>query len=179
MIHMKTEKTHKKRRGAAYKRRIDAGKENLLKFRKDPRTAAVTHGVRACIGSGGEIPPSLPYAPELKAEIDDLMSQMESDLGGPDQVSAQQRTILQSQRLCLSVLRLASVYLEREGLVNPKSGRPHALLAVCVSFVNASRLNALALGLERRAKKIGPQNLQEHLAQIAEKESQHEAQSQN
>ena len=160
-------KSAKKRAGAAMARRIAAGKANLLKFRRTDGTQRLTHGVKALIASGGEIPASLPYAAEIKAEVAAMMSQMESDLGGPDEISAQQRTILQSQRLCLTVLRLASVYLEREGLVNPKSGRPHGLLSVCVSFVNASRLNALSLGLERRARKVGPASLDEYLEQKA------------
>lgn len=179
MIHLKPEKTHKKRRGAAYKRRIDAGKENLLKFRKNPRTAALKHGIRSLIDSKGDVMPSVPHAEEIRADVDTLVGEMVSDLGGESEITAQQKTILRSQRLCLLVLGLASSYLSREGIVNPKNGRPHAMLSVCATYANAARLNALALGLERRAKKIGPQNLQEHLEQIAEKESQHEAQSEN
>lgn len=172
-------KKGKKRYGAAYQRRIAAGKANLLRFRKNPRTAAVTHGVKALIASGGSKMPPVPHAEEIKAETDGLIAEMVSDLGGESEITAQQKTILRSQRLCLLVLGLASSYLSREGLINPKSGKPHALLSVCATYANAARLNALALGLERRARKVGPQTLQEHLAQIAEKESQNEAQTEN
>lgn len=137
-----------------------AGTINLEAWRGKAR---LVHGIRSTINSGGQIPPSLPYAAEIKSEVEGLLSQMEADLGGEDQITAQQRTILQSQRLCITVLRLASVYLEQQGLVNAKTGRPHGLLSVCVSFVNAARLNSLALGLERRARKVGPGNLAEYI----------------
>lgn len=167
-------KSAKKRHSAAYKRRIAVGKANLLRFRKNPRTAAVTHGIRSLIASGGESMPPVPGAEEIRAEVDGLVAEMISDLGGKTEVTAAQKTILRSQRLCLLVVGLASSYLSREGLINTKSGKPHALLSVCATYANAARLNALALGLERRARKVGPANLQEYLEQKA---SEHEAPS--
>jgi len=161
------------------KRQAVSGRRNLLKFRESNQRPALAHGIHATIASGGAAVPPVPHADEIRADVDALLAEMVNDLGGESEVTAAQKTILQSQRLCLLVLGLASSYLGREGLINRKNGRPHALLSVVATFGNSARLNALALGLERRAKRIGPQNLQEHLAQIAEKESQHEAQSEN
>ena len=160
-------KSVKKRHGAAYARRIAQGKANLLRFRKNPRTAAVTHGVRSLIASRGAAMPAVPGAEEIREEVDALISEAISDLGGTSELTAQRKIVLESQRLALLVLKLAGAYLTREGLLNRKNGRPHALLAVAATYANSARLNALALGLERRARKVGPANLQEYLAQKA------------
>ena len=168
-------KPKKPKNGGPDKRDV-IGKANLIRFRGK---AALKHGIRSVIDSDGATLPPVPHAEEIRAEVDGLIAEMVSDLGGQSETTAQQKTILRSQRLCLLVLGLASSYLSREGLINPKSGKPHALLSVCATYANAARLNALALGLERRARKVGPQTLQEHLAQIAEKESQNEAQTEN
>jgi len=111
--------------------------------------------------------------------VDGIIAEAVQDLGGESELTAQKRVILRSERLALLVLELAGALLAREGLLNRKTGKPHAVLSIAATYANSARLSAIALGLERRAKRIGPQNLQEHLVQIAEKESQHEAQSEN
>lgn len=165
MIERKHEKSGKKRRGAAYKRRIAAGKENLLKFRKNPRTAAVTHGIRALIHSNGSVMPPVPGADLIKSEVDNLISEAISDIGGESALTAQRKVILESERLALLVLKLAGAYLTREGLLNRKTGKPHAVLNIAATYANSARLSALALGLERRPRKIGPASLDEYLEQ--------------
>ena len=136
------------------------GRENLLRFRKDPRSAAVKHGVRSLIRTG-ELP-DIPGADEVAASADAIVGEMVSDLGGGSELSAQQRAIVESQRMCLLVLGLANNFIRREGLLS-KRGKPHALLHTVVSFANTLRLNAVTLGLERRARKIGPATLTEYL----------------
>lgn len=153
---------NKKSRKSGPERRNAAGTTNIEAWRGK---AALKHGIRSLIASRGDVMPSVPHADEIRADVDALMDEMVSDLGGESQVTAGQRTILRSQRLCLLVLGLASSYLSREGIVNPKSGKPHALLSVCATYANAARLNALALGLERRARKVGPTSLDEYLEQ--------------
>lgn len=157
-------------------RRNAAGTTNIEAWRGK---AALKHGIRSVIDSKGEVMPSVPHAEEIRADVDDLMGEMVSDLGGESEITAQQKTILRSQRLCLLVLGLASSYLSREGIVNPKSGRPHALLSVCATYANASRLNALALGLERRARKVGPTNLAEYLESKAREKAEPPAEAES
>lgn len=179
MIHMKSEKTRKKRPGAAYKRRIDAGKENLLKFRKDPRTAAVTHGIRALIRSNGSVMPPVPGADEIRERVDAVIAEAVQDLGGESEITAQKRVILRSERLALLVLELAGAYLAREGLLNRKTGKPHAVLNIAATYANSARLSALALGLERRARKIGPTNLAEYIEAKAREKTEMPAEAES
>lgn len=145
------------------KRQAVSGRRNLLKFRESNQRPALAHGIHATIASGGAAVPPVPHADEIRADVDALLAEMVNDLGGESEVTAAQKTILQSQRLCLLVLGLASSYLSREGIINPKSGRPHALLSVAATYANAARLNAVTLGLERRARKVGPASLAEYL----------------
>jgi hypothetical protein len=100
---------------------------------------------------------------------------MIADLGGESEVTANRSTIIEAQRTVLIILKLAQRYVLREGLVNRK-GKPHPLLGLLVSYVNSARLNAVALGLERRARKVGPDTLSEYIdlraAAPAKEESQ-------
>lgn len=172
MNHRKHEKNGKKRRGAAYQRRIDAGKANLLKFRKNPRTAAVTHGIRALIRSNGAVIPPVPGADEIRERVDVIIAEAVQDLGGEGELTAQKRVILRSERLALLVLELASAYLAREGLLNRKTGKPHAVLNIAATYANSARLSALALGLARKPRRIGPTSLAEYVEQRTESESE-------
>lgn len=169
-------KSAKKCAGARMARRIAAGKANLLKFRRTDGTQRLTHGVKALIRSGGRQMPAVLGADVIRAEVDGLIAEAIADLGGESELTAQRKVVLESERLALLVLKLAGAYLVREGLMNRRTGRPHAVLNIAATYANSARLSALALGLERRARKVGPQNLEEHLAQIAEKESQNETQ---
>lgn len=140
-----------------------ARRENILAFNKarGGRPAA-KHGITSAIVQGGRVPPELPDAAEINAEVNSLVAQIIADLGGADQITANRRTIVAAQRTVLTVLALAQRYIAREGLVSRK-GKPHPLLGLLVSYVNAARLNAVALGLERRARKIGPSTLAEYI----------------
>ena len=160
------------------RRQAESGRRNLLKFRERNARPATAHGVHTVIASNGATMPAVPSAEEIRADVDALISEAIADLGGESELTAQRKVVLESERLALLVLKLAGAYLIREGLLN-KHGKPHAVLNVAATYANSARLSALALGLERRAKKIGPQNLEEHLAQIAAKESQDETQIEN
>lgn len=142
-----------------------AGRANLIAWRKRAGTPPNTkHGVHSVIASGGRELPDVPGAAKIGEEVDGIVAQMVADLGGRSEISAQQQTILEAQRLCLLVLKLAGRHLNAQGLLN-KYGKPNALLGTVVSFVNAARLNSMALGLERKARKVGPSNLTEYLEQ--------------
>jgi hypothetical protein len=141
-----------------------AGRANLLAFRAtcDGRPA-LTHGIRSTIASG-RIPAGIPGASEVAEQADAIVAQMVSDLGfdKAEEMPAAQRAILESQRLNLLVLGLANRFIRTQGVVT-KKGKPTPILAVCVSFSNALRHNALALGLERKPRKVGPSSLAEYL----------------
>jgi hypothetical protein len=128
----------------------EVGSKNLAAYNAErAKPAAQRHGIYSLIRTG-EFPPD---AQHLRKHVDTIVAQMISDLGGESEITAQRRVILEAQKLALSVLVLASEYLQREGLLN-KRGKPHPVLATIVSFMNSARLNAQALGLERRAKKV-------------------------
>ena len=131
----------------------EAGRRNLAAFnRSRGGRPAATHGLHTLLSSG-----SLPAGHEYLAEkVDRIIAALEADLGGAREVTAGQRTILEAQRLCLAVLMLSDAYLRSEGLLD-KRRRAHPLLGVVVSFVNAARLNALALlgpGLQRKQRQV-------------------------
>jgi hypothetical protein len=127
-----------------------AGRENIAEFNASRcGKPALTHGIHSLI-THGELPPGREAIAE---RVDGILAEMVSDLGGETEVTAQKRAILESQRLCLLVLGLADGYIRTQGLLNER-GKPHPLLASVVSFSNSLRLNALALGLERRPRKV-------------------------
>lgn len=151
----------KKSSGSGPERRDAAGRANVLKF---GRTAAVTHGITSVIRSG-EIPPSVRDGEKIRVEVDQLMSEAVSDLGGESELTAQRKVILESERLALLVLKLAGAYLTRQGLMNRKTGRPHAVLNIAATYANSARLAAVSLGLSRVPRKVGPASLDEYLLQ--------------
>ncbi len=142
----------KKSRRRATVRQAAAGQENLRQFNasrsgKPSLRPALRHGVHSLLATG-TLPPG---KEQLVQKVDAAIGAMVSDLGGESELTAQRRAILESQRMCLLVLALSNDYLRTEGLLNAR-GKPHPLLATVVSFANCLRLNALALGFERRAK---------------------------
>jgi hypothetical protein len=133
-------------------------------------------GIRTVIKSNGGVLPPVPWAAEVAEQADAIVAQMVADLGydSPQDAPAAQRAILESQRLNLLVLGLANRYLRAQGITDRK-GKPHAILAVCVSFSNSLRHNAVVLGLERRLKNA--KTLDARLAEIADREDVDAAQS--
>jgi hypothetical protein len=133
-----------------------AGARNLAAYRAtEEHHPALKHGIHEVIASGGESIPNVPGAAEVARDVDALISQSITDMGYANQAElpAMRRSVLASQRLALLVLGLASEYILREGIVNAK-GKPHPLLSILGTFGNSVRLNAVALGLERRAKDV-------------------------
>jgi hypothetical protein len=161
-----TERPKKKRSSTPAQR--SAGAANLAEFRSGNSKPALDHGIHTAIASGS-VPP-VEGATDIAAKVDAILGEMQSDLGGNSEITAQRKAILESQRLCLLVLGLASTYLRREGLVN-SAGKPHPLLSVVVSYANCLRLNGLALGLDRRQKPVP--ELAEVLHEIAENRDNH------
>jgi hypothetical protein len=153
----------KKRTHTSTEAQRNAGRTNIVAFKAERGSRqAVKSGIQSAAVQSGTVPDELPDAAVINAEVDALVAQIVADLGGESEVTANRKTIIAAQRTVLTVLALAQRYVVREGLVNRK-GKPHPLLGLLVSYVNSARLNAVALGLERRARKIGPSTLAEYL----------------
>jgi hypothetical protein len=128
-----------------------SGAKNLAVYRATVKGGTnQKHGVVMAIRSGGKELPA--DAGEIREAVSALIDAAVIDLGGPDQVTASQRAILESQRLCLTILALGARYLSAEGIVDRKSRKPQGLLAVLGVYMNGVRLNSLALGLERKSR---------------------------
>jgi hypothetical protein len=156
------ESKKKKARKPATAAQAAAGRANLIRFKKTGVPPNLTHGVKSVIKTG-EIPPQIPDAKQVADEVDAIIAAMVADLGGPTEITAQVQVILEAQRLCLLVLKLSGRYLSAQGILKGRSGRPHPLLSTMVSWANAARLNSVALGLGRRARKVGPTSIDEYL----------------
>jgi hypothetical protein len=155
--------SRKKRSRTSTKAQRNAGRTNIVRFNAERASRqALKSGISSAEAQNGKAPAELPDAAAINAEVDALVAQIVADLGGETEVTANRKTIIAAQRTVLTVLALAQRYVVREGLVNRK-GKPHPLLGLLVSYVNSARLNAVALGLERRARKVGPDTLIEYL----------------
>jgi hypothetical protein len=141
-----------------------ARRQNIVAFNTSRgNRPALKSGISSAeVLKNGKAPAQIPDAAEINAEVDAVVSQIVADLGGESEVTANRKTIIAAQRTVLTVLSLARRYIVREGLVNRK-GKPHPLLGLVVSYANSARLNAVALGLERRARKVGPDSLSEYI----------------
>jgi hypothetical protein len=139
-----------KKRRTTVKQRA-SGAKNLAAYRASIKGGTnQKHGVIMALKSGGKELPA--DAGEIREAVSALIDAAVIDLGGPDQVTASQRAILESQRLCLTILALGARYLSAEGVVDRKSRKPQGLLAVLGVYMNGVRLNSLALGLERKSR---------------------------
>jgi hypothetical protein len=144
-----------------------SGAKNLAAYRAGIRGGTnQKHGVVMAIKSGGKELPA--DAGEIRETVSALIEAAEIDLGGSECVTASQRAILESQRLCLTILALGARYLSAQGIVDGKTKKPQGLLSILGVYVNATRLNSLALGLERKAKFGG--TLESHLQTLADRE---------
>jgi hypothetical protein len=159
----KPEQSPKKPRVVTEKQK-KARAQNMRDYRASVGGATnLKHGVRLAIASGGKELPAIPEAAEIRENVKALIDDAIIDLGGPDEVTASQRAILESQRLCLTILALGARYLGAEGIVDKKSRKPQGLLAILGVYMNGVRLNSLALGLQRRPRNAGPATLAEYL----------------
>ncbi len=144
---------------AAKERQSQAGRRNITEFNASRNgRPALAHGIHTVVNSGGAELPDLPGAREAAERVDARLAEYISDLGGPEQVTAGQRTILAALRVTLLVLELSARYLIENGLLDSK-GRPHGLVAVVNSYGNSARLHSLALGLARKSRDVTPPTL--------------------
>ncbi len=131
----------------ARKRSAEAGARNLALYRASVagnlNQSHTTHGVVTFLDKG-----SAPT--EIEAKLDSFESGLLSDLG--HEPTTAQRALIESTRVSLGVVLLASSYLSQGSVSQLKRNR--WLLQALGTFLNTTRLNLLALGLERRAKEV-------------------------
>ncbi len=139
---------------------VAAGRANLAAFLEVNPRPAMTSGVFSTIASG-ELP-KLPGSEEIERQVSEIIAGFVSDLGGEEAVTNAQRVILSGLRLSLLVQGLVEMNLRETGIVG-RRGRPNSLLKTAATFINSARLGALALGLERKPRRIGPTTLDEYL----------------
>jgi hypothetical protein len=137
-----------------------AGRANLVAFREKNPRPALSSGVYSAIANG-EIP-DIPGSDEIKLRVAARIEGYIADLGGEDNVASGQRVILDGIRVALLVQGLCEAYLSNTGLVDRRR-RPSALLKTLGTFINSARLGCVALGLDRKARRIGPATLREYL----------------
>jgi hypothetical protein len=134
-------------------RKRAASSKNIVDFRaKLGHSPHEKHGISLAINSKGAQLPSLPYAESVRERVKAILDATVTDLGGPSEITGSQLAVLQSQKLCLTILLLGEEYLNSQGLVDRKSGKAQAVLATLAAFANSARLNSLALGLTRIPK---------------------------
>jgi hypothetical protein len=125
-----------------------AGTENLRAMRErqsaEDRPPALSHGINSFLAHG-----RLPDA--VRERLDAFQSGVISDLGGADNVTMAQRTLVESSQLCFGVVLLGNAWIAQNGAVQP-NGKPVYILNVLAAYLNTLRLNLMALGLERRTK---------------------------
>lgn len=155
-------------------RKAEAGRRNLVKFRETNPAPATKAGIYTVTRSDGQELPAIPGAAEIRA-VDGRIAQFIQDLGGPENVTAAQQIVLDGIRTSLLVQGLCEAFLTETGVVDRRR-KPHALLKSLATFINSSRLGALALGLERKARDA--KTLDARLAEIAEREAE-EAETDN
>lgn len=153
----------KRRPRTSTKAQRNAGRLNIVEFKaKHGSRQPLKSGITSAAVRNGTVPAELPDAAAINTEVNALIAEIVADQGGESEITANRKTIIAAQRTVLTVLALAQRYIVREGLVNRK-GKPHPLLGLLVSYANCARLNSVALGLERRARKVGPSTLAEYL----------------
>jgi hypothetical protein len=125
-----------------------AGTENLREMRErqtaEDRPPALSHGINSFLAHG-----RLPDA--VRERLDAFQSGMISDLGGADNVTQAQRTLVESSQMCFGVVLLGNAWIAENG-VTQSNGKPQFILTILATFLNTLRLNLMALGLERRTK---------------------------
>jgi hypothetical protein len=151
----------KRKKHAATPAMIEAGRQNIVRFNQERGGRPnQSHGVHSVLRSKGKF---LPAGCEgFASEVDAIVSEMADDLGGASNLTGAQKSLLESQRLCLLVLKVAGGHIRAQGLLT-KRGKPNSLLLTITSFANTLRHNATVLGLERKPRKIGPSTLAEYL----------------
>jgi hypothetical protein len=163
-----SERSSKKPRVVTAKQK-KARAQNMRNYRASVGGATnLKHGVKLAIASGGRELPAIPDASQIRETVQSLLDAMVTDLGGETEITGSQRAILESQRLCLTILALGARYLSAEGIVDRKTKKPQGLLAVLGVYMNGLRLNSLALGLERKSRDA--KTLTQKLDEIAARE---------
>jgi hypothetical protein len=136
-----------------------AGRENLLAFREPNPSPALTHGLQSAAVRAGRLPKG--HA-KLQKLVDRFYSEWISDLGGAENLTGSKRAILWVARGCLAVFVLGLEHVKNNGFVDGQGNVADAL-KVMMSAGNSLRLHLAAVGLERIARRVGPETLEEYI----------------
>lgn len=120
------------------------------------------------VASGKPLPPGYEA---LTARVEEIVQQIIADLGGETELTGEQRVVLETQRVALTVMALGELYLGRYGLTD-KRQRPRAILKVLAPYCNVARLGASVLGLSRVPRKL--QDLESVAAEIIAKRKEND-----
>jgi hypothetical protein len=102
------------------------------------------------VAAGKPVPPQ--YA-EIAERVESVLAQAVEDLGGPDTITAQQRVVLETERIALTILGLGECYLQRFGILDGKK-RPRNVLKMLAPYLNSARCAASVLGLDRVPRRV-------------------------
>ena len=108
--------------------------------------ASVTHGLRRANGP-------LPDTAEVRAALAERAATIVSDLGGTDGLSSVALGMIDRHARMEMVAEYLHARLEAEGPLTGK-GKTRAALSAWLQIVDRLHRSALALGLERRAKRV-------------------------
>lgn len=107
--------------------------------------AKMTHGIHHFKKSG-----QMPAGKEhLQEAIDGYMDGLIEDKGGIESISTAQLGLINNERITKGVILLIAEKLSEAGMFTDK-GEVKPYLKCFATYLNTSRLNLMALGLERR-----------------------------
>lgn len=146
-----------------------ARRSNMVKFRESVGgKTALRHGCQSVeVKATGKLPVGFEH---LQPIVDEFYSGWVADLGGQENLTAAERALLLVCRGCLAIWLLGLEHVRTHGLVDADN-EAQSVLKVIGTFANSLRLNLVACGLERSARRIGPSTLEEYL-EIRSKEAE-------
>ena len=127
--------------------------------RKRPETPdrpyKVKHGVVTWL-KAGKISPSVRGFRRIQRYLREIKSDLVTDLGGPERLTAAQEILVEGTIQAYGVLLLAGAYTSKHSILRPDAVSKGiielqpVLGKQFIAFLNVIRMNLAALGLERR-----------------------------
>ncbi len=148
----------------AARRAAEAGARNLAEWKRRVKVpSGYKHGAFSVLG-GGKLPLG---RREIIRAVDDTVREIEIELGGPEKITARQRTIVSSIRSLSLVLFLGCDYIVKHGIVNER-GEPYRILETMNAACN-TLLRYVHILEPRRGSggKRAPQSLEDVLREYA------------
>jgi hypothetical protein len=127
----------------------------LSKKKQSEKKKRPTQGVYTWLQSG-RINPSIRGYKKLQKYLEDMERELIDLQGGPDKVTAGQEILIKGTIEAYGVILLASMYCKKEGILRPDKAKDGIIELQPVlgqqflAFLNTTRQNLLALGLDRK-----------------------------